>query len=387
MGKVVTAVGIAFVVVIVVIGVAINRGDDDDQMAMTSASNVKSSMGVSRMSDVPRRGPDDAIAELSSKVVGGVRRFELRPTPVRWEFTDERTVAAWGYEGQVPGPAIRVKEGEQMEVKVTNDLPVPTTVHWHGVELPYLQDGVPGVSQKPIQPGESFTYRFAAKPAGTRFYHTHGAAAGNEAAQMDMGLSGPLIIEPAGEAKPDRDYTLVLDEWSVDGDGMNAAAAFVGGGGMSGMEAGAMASQEPNVFTLNGRAAPDTEPLKVSKGDVVRIRFINAGTSATHPMHIHGTNFKVTATDGNPVPAAAQLTKNTISVAPGETYDVTFTATNPGVWAVHCHELHHADGGMMTILQYDGFEPVGASEPDTSKDEPAPKKDTSDDSMGDMPGM
>jgi FtsP/CotA-like multicopper oxidase with cupredoxin domain len=311
---------------------------------------TRDSMDAASMSAVDEVEPGDRAAELSHRVEDGVKVFRLSATPLRWEYRTDQSVAAWGYEQQIPGPAIHVTEGDRVRVEFTNNLPEPTTVHWHGVDVPFEQDGVPGISQDAIEPGESFTYEFAARPAGTRFYHTHGSSMRDEARQIDMGLSGPLIIDAKSEPKVQRDYTLVLDEWLVEAGGLNAA--MMSGAGHAAHNAGY------NVFTINGRAAPDYEPLRVKRGDKVRLRLINAGSSTTHPMHLHGHQFTVIALDGNPVPAAAQQERNVLAIAPGETADVLLTADNPGAWMLHCHELHHADAGMMTLFQYDGALPV-----------------------------
>lgn len=334
--------------VVEIAGMELTQADVDEM--------VQDSMGADALNDVPLVKLEDRADQLEGEVDGEVREFELEAKPIRWEYRDRQSIAAWGYEGQVPGPTITATEGEKLRIKFTNRLPEATTVHWHGVDLPFTEDGVPGVTQEPIEPGDTYTYEFEARPAGTRFYHTHGSSMRDEARQLDMGLAGPLIIEPATAAPAkqsppdDRRETLVLDEWSVASGGLNAA--MMSGAGHAAHNAGF------NLFTINGRAAPDTSKIAVEKGDVVRIRFINAGTSTTHPMHLHGHQFTVTAIDGNPVPVIARQRRNVIPVAPGETYDVTFTANNPGVWMLHCHELHHADAGMMTLVQYDGFEPV-----------------------------
>lgn len=318
-------------------------GDEVDAM-------VRESMDVRSLSLLEPVGPSDRAATLDPKVVGGVTEFELSARPARWEYRDRQSIAVWGYEGQIPGPAIHVGEGDKVRVTFTNDLPEATTVHWHGVDVPFEQDGVPGITQEPIKPGDSQVYEFEARPAGTRFYHTHGSSMRDEARQLDMGLSGALIIEPKSPRATDRDYTLVLDEWLVEDGGLNAA--MMSGAGHAAHNAGF------NLFTINGRAAPAFEPLAVKKGETMRLRLINAGSSTTHPMHLHGHQFAITAIDGNPVPSAARQLRNVVTVSPGETYDLELIADNPGVWMLHCHELHHADAGMMTLLQYDGFEPV-----------------------------
>lgn len=312
-------------------------------------SMMRDMMAVDDEDRLPARTPRDRVATLASSVVDGVRAFQLSAEPVRWEYADGRTVLAWGYNGQVPGPEIRVTEGERVRIVFTNRLPKATTIHWHGLDVPNDQDGVPGVTQEPIAPGTTFTYEFVAKPAGTHFYHTHGSVHGDEAQQLDMGLSGAFIVESAGSERPDREYSLVLDEWQVGsmgaGDGMMANMAMMGAGH----------AMEYNLFTVNGRSFPSTEPLEVAKGDRVRIRLVNAGTSTTHPMHLHGHQFRIVAVDGNPVPVAAQFTRNTVTLHPGETYDIEFVAENPGIWMFHCHELHHADRGMITLLRYAGL--------------------------------
>ncbi|MFN4219001.1 MAG: multicopper oxidase family protein [Candidatus Bipolaricaulia bacterium] len=279
----------------------------------------------------------------SSAQAQGVKGFTLVAQKVSWELAPGKVVQAWAYNGQVPGPELRVTEGDTVKIAFKNELPVPTSIHWHGVDVPNAMDGVPGLTQGAVRPGETFLYEFIARPAGTRFYHTHGSQMGlDEASQMDMGLYGALIIAPQEEQlSHDREYTVILDDWIV-------PASPHGG-----HESSAQMPEEGSVFTLNGKAFPATKPLVVRQGERVRLRLINVSSMSFHPMHLHGHQFKVVATDGNPVPEAAQVTKNTITVMPGESYDIEFIANNPGTWLFHCHELHHADGGMATVVQYE----------------------------------
>ncbi|MFH1908650.1 MAG: FixH family protein [Chloroflexota bacterium] len=250
----------------------------------------------------------------------GVNVFELTARMVQWTLT----------------------EGNQVRIIVKNELAEPITIHWHGVEVPNSMDGVPGVTQDPIQPGETFTYEFTAKPAGTFMYHSH--YEGDR--QVSAGLYAPFIIDPkTPEANPpDVDVTLMLSEWLMR-DGVTYAAMPMGG-------------MEPNYFTINGKSFPSTQTINVKVGQRVRMRFIGIG-QFIHPMHLHGVPFKIVATDGHLIPDAAQLTKDTISVAPGERYDVEFVATEPGQWMLHCHILHHTTN--------DNVEPGGSAAP-----EPAP---------------
>jgi manganese oxidase len=276
---------------------------------------------------------------LNFRLEEGVKVFELTTKAVKWTLTDGVEATAYTYNGTVPGPMIRVTEGDQVRIIVTNELPDPTTIHWHGVEVPNAMDGVPGITQDPIQPGETFVYEFVAKPVGTFMYHSH--YEGDR--QVGAGLYAPFIIDPREpEANPPAaDVILMLSEWLVR-DGLTYAAMPMGG-------------MEPNYFTINGKAFPSTETITVKKGDRVRIRFIGIG-QFIHPMHLHGVPFKIVATDGHPVPEAAQLTKDTVSVAPGERYDIEFIATEPGQWMLHCHILHHTTndnvepGGLMLVV-------------------------------------
>lgn len=275
-------------------------------------------------SGLPVRSHEDAIDQLEYELVDGVKEFRLHAEHIMWEYADGHTLESWAYMGQLPGPEIRVTEGDQVRVIFENRLPVSTTVHWHGVDVPNEADGVPGLTQDAIEPGETFTYEFTAEPAGTRLYHSHGSHHGDEGQQMDMGLAGPLIIEPADFDAPDKDFNMFLTE-----------------------------RPENGIYPINGRIYPNPEIYEVEEGDRVRFRMINGGSSALHPMHLHGHQFEIVAIDGNPVPegASGQL-RNNQPLSPGETYDVEFIANNPGDWLFHCHDLNHAAGGMITEMHY-----------------------------------
>ena len=278
---------------------------------------------------------------LPFRLENGVKVFELTARPVKWTILDGVEVTAWSYNGTVPGPLIRVTEGDHVRIVLTNQLPDATSIHWHGLVVPNAQDGVaqPPLTQAPVEPGATFTYEFVAPPSGTIMYHSHV----DTDTQINIGLFGAFIIDPKHEIDPpDQDITLILNEWRYD------AAADLTYPAMPGMG-------EPNYFTVNGKAYPAIPTLNVKQGERVRIRLIGAG-QFEHPMHLHGMPFKIVATDGNPVPKIAQLTKDTISVHPGERYDIEFTAFNPGQWAFHCHIVHHATnddvepGGLLFVV-------------------------------------
>jgi FtsP/CotA-like multicopper oxidase with cupredoxin domain len=176
------------------------------------------------------------------------------------------------------------------------------------------------------------------------------------ATQVMLGLYGSLIVEPRhGGAHYDRDYTYVLSEWDNELTPDVASGKAPRGPRDATLRGGELGTDE---FLINGRIHEAIPPIVVTEGDTVLLRLINAGTLA-HPFHTHGHSFKIVATDGNPVPEGAQLTKDTVLIAPGERYDLVFEANNPGVWMVHCHIENHAANGMMSLIQYEGYRPTG----------------------------
>jgi len=443
--------------------------------------------------------------ELSPAPGGSVRSFDLTAAPAKVELKPGLVVSAWAYNGVVPGPVLRVFDGDLVRVTLRNHLSVGTTIHWHGLAVPNGQDGVAGVTQDPVPPGASATYSFVARGAGTFWYHSHQRGS----YQLDRGLYGVLIVEPRGKAVG-VDHVVVYDEWPIglempspppasdpamsayvtvsvngrsgdaiapirfasgqtvrlrllnagylvhfvrvedtavtvvafdghevrggrpttdvlplgpgeridvelaangqatwlalqdpfppSGDALLAVApegapvpAFTPSGIRPVLDIftyGAQASASPwpkgggvptRTFTLtlseisrtraalpspmpgmemgdvsyqiNGAAFPDTPVLEVSLGDLVTIKFVNAGRQ-DHPMHLHGHAFQVLERDGMAVKGL--LVKDTIVVRPGSSITVGFLADNPGWWMIHCHQLHHAAGGMMLLLRYQG---------------------------------
>ncbi|MDP8927042.1 MAG: copper oxidase [Actinomycetota bacterium] len=291
---------------------------------------------------LPLRSKRQVRAE--PEVVDGVKVFRLTAEAVRWEFLPGVAVTAWGYNGQVPGPEIWVDQGDRVRVELENRLTVPTTIHWHGVDVPNSMDGVPGVTQEPIMPGRTFVYEFVAEPSGTFWYHSHF----DSARQLDMGLYGAFIVRGPDEATYDQEFVQIVDEWIRLPDGRN------------GWEGVAHAGHNPgeyNWFTINGKAFPATEELSVAEGDRVRVRVINAGFQA-HPMHQHGRRFGVIAKDGATLPQA--YLADTVLVGAGERYDYEFVA-EAGAWMFHCHIPHHMGndtvepGGLMTFVTTEAY--------------------------------
>ena len=281
-----------------------------------------------------------------------VREFELVAEEFDHEVSDGTTVRAWGYNGQMPGPELRVREGDRMLITLHNKLPVPTTIHWHGINLRPEMDGVAGLSQAAVEPGGTFVYDFTATPAGSRWYHSHT----DPALQVPLGLYGPLVVEPREPLRTyDRDYTYFFAEWDMELTPEVAAGDAPRGPGDRMLRGGELGS---DLFLMNGRSHGLITPITLSDGERVLIRLMNAG-HMSHVFHTHGHSFKIVATDGNPVPVGMEWTKDTLHIGPAERYDLELTGDNPGVWMVHCHMEHHMANGMMTLIQYDGHRPTG----------------------------
>lgn len=302
-----------------------------------------------------------------------VREFTLVAEPVRWEIQPGLVVDGWGYNGSTPGPTLRATEGEHVRVTLVNKLPVPTTIHWHGIDVPVAQDGVPGLSQEEVEPGATFVYDFIATNPGTRWYHSHV----DSNMQIQLGLFGAFIIDPRTPepVQYDREFTYILSEKALD----VTPAVALGDADVRNRSAGNGRGGEfqMDLFLMNGKAGTAIDAITVKEGERIRIRMINAGNQV-HAMHTHGHSFKIIATDGNPVPPAAQLIKDTVLVGPAERYDVELVANNPGIWMFHCHINNHAANGMVTELRYEGAHPLaggdhGAAHGPASPPSPAPR--------------
>lgn len=268
-------------------------------------------------------------AGLPWKAVDGVKVFHVVAEPIRHEFAPGLVCDCWGYNGRTPGPTIEAVEGDRVRIYVTNRLPEPTSVHWHGLLLPNGMDGVAGLTQKSIAPGETFKYEFTLRQHGTQIYHPHF----DEMTQMALGMMGLFVIHPRqpNGPRPDRDFAIMLSEWRID-PGTSRPVPFE--------------MTDFNVFTMNSRAFPGTEPLVVKRGQRVRIRLGNLGAMDHHPIHLHGYHFKVTETDAGPIPESAQQPQTTVLVPVGSTRTFDFIADAPGDWIMHCHMTHHVMNQM-----------------------------------------
>ena len=264
---------------------------------------------------------------LAWEMKDGVKVFRLDVDQCKHEIAPGMVINAWCYNGQTPGPTIEAVEGDRVRILVTNKLPEPTAVHWHGILLPSGMDGVAGLSQPAIPPGEIYAYEFTLRQHGTQMYHSHG----DEMTQIGMGTMGFFIIHPRKPETPrvDRDYAIFLNEWFVEPGSATPNVNIM---------------TDFNIFTFNSRAFPGTAPLVAQVGERVRIRFGNVGQES-HPIHLHGHNFRITGTDGGDVPASAQYPETTVVVFPGQTRDIEFIAT-AGDWPLHCHRRHHPMNAM-----------------------------------------
>jgi manganese oxidase len=266
---------------------------------------------------------------LSYEVIGGVKVFHLIAEEVDHEFAPGLRAYCWGFNGQVHGPTIEAVEGDRVRIYVTNRLPENTSIHWHGLLVPSGMDGVAGLSQKNIAPGETYKYEFQLRQHGTYMYHSHS----DDMVQIALGMMGMFIIHPRTPTGPtvDRDFALMSSEWRIDVGTKRPVPIEM---------------TDFNVLTFNGRAFPGTAPLVAKFGDRVRIRFGNLSPMEHHPIHLHGYYWKITEMDGSRVPESAQQAGNTVLVAVGQTRAVEFVADNPGDWAMHCHMTHHTMNQM-----------------------------------------
>lgn len=303
----------------------------------------------SRASDRANNGATDrqvtpvitpGVPKLPFEIVDGVKVFRLTAEPVTVGFQDmsdpmgsrRRSINCWGYNGSMPGPTIEVTEGDHVRIFVTNNLPDPTTIHWHGLHIPINMDGVPEISQRAIMPGETFTYEFTLEQSGTYFYHSHVMGA----KQVGMGLMGYFIIHPKNPPDwyyVDHDYCYSLQVWMIQpGSPIPDTMEMV----------------NFNYFSMNGRPGPDITPMTAKLGERVRIRVFNL-SMMVHPIHLHGHTFKIVDMGGGLLPEHQHLSANTSNISSAEVRVFDFPTIRPGRWVFHCHFMHHVMNDMHRI--------------------------------------
>ncbi|WP_336775262.1 multicopper oxidase family protein [Paenibacillus sp. MMO-58] len=334
-------------------------------LVLAGCSDAMGSMDHSKMSTGNSETPKTTDGKTVKTEVLTSNEFNLTAVASNQEIAPGKTLPVWTFNNSVPGPQLRVKQGDTVKVNLKNELSEPVTIHWHGVPVPNAMDGIPGVTQNAVQPGETFTYEFKADVPGTYWYHSHQDSVN----QLDRGLYGSFIVEGKNEDKVDRDYTLMLDEWVSSG--MNMSDSGMSGMNHSGMNMDSSSSPSSengmsnnsmtmgddmsmyDLFTINGKSGSLVDQLPVKEGDKVRIRLINAGY-LSHQIHLHGHEFKVMATDGQPINNPSVLKDNIINIAPGERYDIEFVANNPGQWLIEDHSDNKAASGMKETIVYEG---------------------------------
>ncbi len=276
------------------------------------------------------------MAQMNQRLVIPEKHKRFRPRP-----TQPKTMVCWGYNGTTCGPTLEATEGDRVRIIFKNELPEPTSIHWHGFEIPYSEDGATGYfpfeARRPVLPGATDVYEFDLIQSGTLMYHT----GFNVMKQEGLGLAGMFVIHPKGaQPAPDHDFAILLQQWNFRPGNRNPD----------------IAPMEPTHATFNGLTLPDMPMLEVKQGDRVRIRFANLSL-LYHPIHLHGHIFEVVGTLGGEIPKAARMRDATVTIGPGESRDIEFVAWNPGTWRLHCHVLHHIMNQMTD-------QPMGIAPPE-----------------------
>jgi len=288
----------------------------------------------------PMLTPD--LPDLPHEMDGAVKVFRLSAEPVQRKIAPFKTIDAWGYNGTCPGPTIQIQQGDRVRVIFENKLPESTSIHWHGLEVPIEQDGIPYISQKPVAPGEKYTYEFTVHQEGTFFYHAHSAM------QEMIGQIGFFVAHPKTPHHPrvDHDFGIILQEWAV----------------LPANTVPNTAAMEFNWLTFNGVSGPAITPMLARLGSRVRLRIVNLGMDH-HPIHLHGNQFVVTGTEGGRAPESTWCPMNTVLVGVAQARVIEFDAKYPGAWMLHCHLPHHMMNSMMDLLRDRQIETADQTDP------------------------
>jgi len=329
---------------------------------------------------------------LAPKMDGDVKVFELFIDIFQQELVPGFTFHTLAFNNQVPGPEIRVNQGDKVRVIFKNKTELNHTIHWHGLHVPWRMDGVPYVTQMPVMPGQEFVYEFVAEPYGTHFYHCHWGTL----LHMQSGMYGSLIVEnpddPIQKQFPyEREYTLTYSAHDVNFvrrelnsmlERMKERRYLMKKGRFdkerfavfdtkeelvqaveNGYQPPYLVNRrapaelpEPNWFTVNGKSYPSTPNLYIREHENIRVRLINAGTEE-HYLHLHGHDFWQVCDDGLPLPQPWQ--RNTLRLSPGKTLDIIIEGKNRGIWTFHDHDTRRVTnnglypGGNLLALVYE----------------------------------
>jgi FtsP/CotA-like multicopper oxidase with cupredoxin domain len=315
--------------------------------AGAAAGAASAQTGVAQSSTAPSGSgaPRDRVTTLNGRSlpwrrVDGVKEFHLIANEFEHEFAPGCKAKCWGYNGSTPGPTIEAVEGDRVRILVTNNLPEPTSIHWHGVLLPNGMDGVAGLTQPAIGVGETWAYEFTLRQNGTCMYHPHA----DEMTQLAFGMMGLFIIHPRVAHQPacQADFAFILHNYALHP-------------GSSRPDPSVMT--EFDLWTFNSKVYPAIDTMDVREGDRVRIRIANV-SMFNHPLHLHGHRFAVTGSDGGRWPQNTWRPETTEIIGVGQTRDIEFVADNPGDWPLHCHMSHHT----MNTMGHNIASPVGVEQ-------------------------
>ncbi|CAM5529243.1 multicopper oxidase family protein [Mycolicibacterium aubagnense] len=295
------------------------------------------------------------------------RRIVAAPTRARLAGVGHPETDVWAYDGTVPGPIVRLRQGVPARIVVENQLDQDTTVHWHGIRLPNAMDGVPGLTQPPIKPGESFTYEFTPPDAGTFWYHPHA----NSLEQLGRGLAGAVIVEEREPTMVDRDLLWLLADWRLTAEGEIAA------GFGNRMEA-AMSGRVGNTVTLNGRVSEE-EPARA--GERIRLRLVNGSLARVMALRFEGHRPVIVAVDGQPCDPH-EPKGGRILLGPAMRIDIAFDLQGePGRRYRVIDDFYDGLSYWVTQLAYDEKAPIRAHPPDAPLSplrNPLPEPDLAD---------
>lgn len=300
-----------------------------------TVGSVSGDVHAAQAPRAPSANPNDAFLPtrtlngwtLPYTMKNGVKEFHLVAEEVDHEFAPGSRAKCWGYNGSTPGPTIEAVEGDRVRILVTNGLKEHTTIHWHGLILPSGMDGVGGLNQPQIKPGETFAYEFTLKQHGSHMYHPHA----DEMTQLAVGMMGMFIIHPRNSEQEhiDRDYCFLLHNWALHPGTYRPDPAIM---------------LDFDLWTFNSKVFPAIEPIVARTGERVRIRMANL-SMWNHPIHLHGVQYWVTGSDGGRWPKSQWRSETTEIVGVGQIRDIEFIAV-PGDWAFHCHMAHHTMNAM-----------------------------------------
>jgi FtsP/CotA-like multicopper oxidase with cupredoxin domain len=269
----------------------------------------------------------------------------IRIAPISLEIAPNKIIQTTGYNGTVPGPLLRLREGKPVSIKVINDSGYPNLIHWHGLFIPSLQDGAVEEGSPIIPPGESLLYNFTPKPAGTRWYHSHAMAMTDLNRSTYSGEFGFLIIDPAADdpGRYDREVMLAAHHW--EGSWVSMQDIHKGPPPDNGLEAMYRSA------TLGDRMLGHGEPIRVRQGERVLFRMLNASGNMGISLALSGHRFTVIALDGNPVPTPTPVDVLKLDVA--ERADVIVEMNNPGVWIFGSTDDDDRNMGMGVVVEYE----------------------------------